>query len=304
MYTPPPVAAALIELMAEIGPKWASNTAGHVKMMVEAYSEVLRSASGAAEGMQEMRDVAYGNADARQVLDVYRPSGATHAPMALFLHGGAFTDGEKDRTPEIHANICRYFARHGVVGINVEYRQAPKWTWPAGAEDVALAVRWARENAARIGGDAARVFIIGSSAGAAHTAAYAYDGRMQPAGGHGIAGHIVISGRVRADNRPDNPNARKVEAYYGSDASRFEDLSPVSHAGAHSPPTMIAIAEYENPLIDVYCAELFFRLAQANGRASRFIRLAGHNHASIHAHIGTAEDRLGRELLEFIRLGR
>ena len=30
-----------------------------------------------------------------------------------------------------------------------------------------------------------------------------------------LAGSIVVSGRVRADNLPTNPNARKVEAYYG-----------------------------------------------------------------------------------------
>ena len=67
---------------------------------------------------------------------------------------------------------------------------------------------------------------------------------------------------------------------------------------------MIAIAEYENPLIDVYCAELFYKLAQAKGRAPRFTRLIGHNHASIHAHVGTAEDRLAAELIDFVRTGR
>ena len=304
MYTPPEIPAALRELMAQIGPQWASNTAGHIKMMVDAFSELLRSARDAGAGMEETRDIAYGRDDARQVLDVYRPRDAAHAPLALFFHGGAFTDGEKNRTPEIHANICRHFARNGVIGVNVEYRQAPKWTYPSGSQDVALAVRWARENAARFGGDAGRIFIIGSSAGAAHTGSYAYDSRLQPPGGPAIAGHIVISGRVRADNRPDNPNARKVEAYYGTDASRYDDVSPVSHVQRGGVPTMIAIAEYENPLIDVYCAELYYRLAQANGRASRFLRLSGHNHASIHAHIGTTETLLGTELLEFVRTGR
>jgi acetyl esterase len=304
MYKAPDIPQSLLDLMAEIGPKWATNTSGHIKMMVERFSEVLRSASDVSAGILETRDVPYGRDDARQVLDLYRPNDAANSPVVLFLHGGAFTDGEKDRTPEIHANFCRHLARNGVIGINVEYRQAPRWTYPAGAQDVGLAVQWARENVAKLGGDAARIFIAGSSAGAAHTGAYAYDRRVQPPNGPGIAGHIVLSGRVRADNRPDNPNARKVEAYYGTDSSRFDDLSPVTHIDAHSVATMIAIAEYENPLIDVYCAELFYRLAQAKGRAPRFTRLSGHNHASIHAHIGTSENRLGRELIEFVRTGR
>ena len=63
---------------------------------------------------------------------------------------------------------------------------------------------------------------------------------------------------------------------------------------------MIAIAEFENPFLDVHCAELFYRLSAAAGRAPRFLRLEGHNHTSIIAHLNTAEDRLGREILAFM----
>src|SRR3974377_414603 len=103
MYMPPAVPASLRDLMAEIGPKWASNTFCHIRNRGEAYSEVLRTARDATAGMQEIRDAAYGRDDPRQVLDVYRPNDAATAPMALFLHGGAFTDGEKNRPPKIHA---------------------------------------------------------------------------------------------------------------------------------------------------------------------------------------------------------
>jgi hypothetical protein len=54
----------------------------------------------------------------------------------------------------------------------------------------------------------------------------------------------------------------------------------------------------------VHCAELYSRLAAAKGRAPRLVWLAGHNHSSVIAHFNTAEDRLGREILEFIQLGR
>jgi acetyl esterase/lipase len=302
MSQAPDIPQSLCDLMAEIGPKWGSNTSGHVKMMVDAFSEVL--AAVPTGDLEEVRDIRYGNDDERQVLDTYRQPGISGAPIMLFFHGGAFTDGEKNRTPQIHGNIVRYIARHGMVGINVEYRQAPKWGYPAGSTDVGLSVAWARANAARLGGDPNRIFICGSSAGAAHTGSYAYDKRLHPAAGPGIAGHIVLSGRVRADNRPDNPNAKRVEAYYGTDASKFDDLSCVSHVSADSVPTFIAVAEYENPRIDIYCAELFYKLSLAQGRSPRFLRLMKHNHASIHAHIGTSEDVLGQELLDFLRTGR
>ena len=93
----------LRRLMAEIGPKWATNVPGHVMQMVNAFTPLL--ARCPKEGVDVKRDVAYGT-HARQVLDVYRPAGAKNAPVVLFVHGGAFTDGEKDRSPEVYGNIC------------------------------------------------------------------------------------------------------------------------------------------------------------------------------------------------------
>ena len=140
-----------------------------------------------------------------------------------------------------------------------------------------------------------------STTGAAHSASYAYDRRRHPADGPGLAGLIVLSGRVRADNRPENPNADKVVAYFGtSDPERLEEVSPVSHVGADSVPTLVGWGEYENPLLDVHCAELAFRLAAAKRRSPPVVWLRGHNHTSTMAHIGTADDQLGRAILDFI----
>ena len=301
MSAAPRIPAELWTLMDEVGPKWGSNVSGHVCMMIEAFTPLL--ARCPKDGIRLTRGIAYG-AHPRQVLDVYQARGSRGAPVVLFFHGGAFVDGDKDRSPEIYANVLYYLARHGIIGVNVEYRLAPENRYPAGSEDVALAVRWAAQNAASLGGDPARLFAFGHSAGAAHAASYAYDARRHAPGGPGLAGLIVVSGRVRADNLAENPNARKVEAYYGGDMSVLEDVSPVNHVCAGSVPTMIAVAEFENPLIDVHCAELFYRLAAARRRAPRFLRLVRHNHTSIIAHLNTAEDTLGREILEFVETGR
>lgn len=285
----------LRRLMAKIGPTWSSNTSGHVKMMIEAFTPLL--ARCPKDGVSVQRDLPYG-AHARQVLDVYSPAVPRDARVVVFVHGGAFVDGEKDRSPEIYGNVCMWLARHGIVGVNIEYRRAPEAQYPAGTEDVCLACRWVVRNAADLGVDPSRIFVFGHSAGAAHAAAYAY-GAPGSEGGPGVAGLIVVSGRVRADNRPDNPNAKKVEAYYGSDASLFEERSAVHYADARV-PTFIAIAQYENPLLDVYCLELAHVLARQQGKAPRFMQLRGHNHTSIIAHINTAEDALGAALLEFV----
>ena len=68
----------------------------------------------------------------------------------------------------------------------------------------------------------------------------------------------------------------------------------MTHAAVSVLPVMIAIAEFENPLLDVYGLELAHRIAAARRRAPRFMRLAGHNHISLVAHFNTVEDTLGR----------
>jgi acetyl esterase/lipase len=301
MSAAPAIPEALRRQMAELGRRWGEDIPGHVRAMMESFSALLADSPKA--GVRVARDIAYG-ADPRQRLDVFQPQAGRGLPVVAFVHGGAFVDGHRDRTPEVYSNVLYYFARNGVVGVNLEYRLAPQHRYPSGSVDVGLAVDWARRNIEPYGGDPGRIFLIGHSAGAAHAASYAYDRRLQPAAGPGIAGLVVLSGRVRAEMRAENPNAPKVEAYYGPDPAVHEDCSAVSHVSANSVPTMIGIAEYENPLLDVHCAELFHRLAAAKGRAPRLAWLAGHNHTSLIAHFNTAEERLGREILDFIRLGR
>jgi acetyl esterase/lipase len=292
------IPTALRALMAEVGPRWAADTRGHIRLMLDRFSEVL--VASPKSGVRVEKAIAYG-AHERQCFDLFVPPGqGPRRPGLIFVHGGAFTEGSRNRTEEVYANVLYYFARHGIVGINAGYRLAPEAAYPAASRDVGEVVSWMRANAEALGVDPSRIFLMGHSAGGAHVGTYAYDKRHHPASGPGIAGLIVVSGRVRADNRAENPNARRVEAYYGTDPARYEDVTPINHVDASSVPTFIAFAEYENPLIDVYCLELAHRLAAAKGRAPPVLRLKGHNHTSIIAHLNTDEDILGAAIREFI----
>ncbi|HWA36692.1 MAG TPA: alpha/beta hydrolase, partial [Burkholderiales bacterium] len=86
-----------------------------------------------------------------------------------------------------------------------------------------------------------------------------------------------------------------------SDPQVHESVSQVNLVGPFSPPTLIAVAEFDNPFLDVHCAELYYRLARASGRAGRFIRIEGHNHTSIIASFNTADERLSREVVTFVK---
>ena len=147
-------------------------------------------------------------------------------------------------------------------------------------------------------GDPTSIFAIGHSAGGAHVGTYAYD----PAAGYlgrNLKGIVLISARLRVDVLPENPNSAGVRAYFGDDPSLYEERSPLIHAAASRLPVMLAIAEFENPLLDLYGLELAWRIAMTRRSAPRFLRLAGHNHVSMMAHFNTVEDTLGGEILEF-----
>jgi acetyl esterase len=295
----PDISPELRAMVTEVGKRWAFNRSDNIALMIERFTELLRAFP--MEGIAVRRDIAYGQ-HRRQQLDIYTPEDdRQHRAAVVFVHGGAFMDGHRNRTERIYSNVPLYFARNGVVGINIGYRVGGDVGYPGATEDVASAVAWTRAQTAELGVDPDRIFLMGHSAGAAHAGSYAYDKRLQPAEGPGIAGFIVVSGRVRADNRPENPNADKVVAYYGtSDAARLDDVSPVSHVGFDSVPTFVAWGEYENPLLDMHCAELVFRLAQAKTRSPPVFWLTGHNHTSTIGHIGTSDEALGRAILEFI----
>ena len=295
----PDIPAKLRALMAEVGPKWRDDTTLHVDLMIAAFSEVLKLTSW--DGVTVKSDIAYGSHE-RQRLDVYLPSESAAAPpVVLFVHGGGFVSGHRNRTAQIYSNVTYYLAKHGIAAINVGYRLATHVTYPGATHDIAAAVDWARTHAEEHGWDPDRIFLMSHSAGAAHAASYAYDPLFSLAGESPLAGLIVVSGRVRIDNLAENPNAKKVEEYYGTDTSRFEAYSPVHHVNKYSVATFIAWSEFENPLIDVYCAELSFRLAHAKRKSPPTMWLPGHNHTSAIAHIGTSDDRLGKAIVDFIR---
>jgi acetyl esterase/lipase len=281
--------------MEDIGPLWGTDIQKYRDVVLDAYTPVLARAP--KDGVTVRRDLPYGS-HPRQVLDLFVPAGARGAPVVVFVHGGAFVRGDKRVNDEVYDNVLTWFARHGHVGVNIEYRLAPEASWPGGADDLAAAVDWVTANIAAHGGDPSRVFVIGHSAGGTHVATHAWD----PAAGHlgrGVAGIVLLSARVRADVLAENPNAAGVKAYFGADASRYDERSPVSHAAASALPVMIAIAEYENPLLDLYGLEMAHRIAVARRRAPRFVRLAGHNHISMAAHFNTGEDMLGEQILDF-----
>jgi acetyl esterase/lipase len=254
------------------------------------------------QGVKTERDVKYGPAD-RHLLDVFMPEADSSAkPVLIYIHGGAFIAGNK-HTPgsPFYDNIMLWAAKNGFVGVNATYRLAPKSPWPAGAEDLASVVQWVTGKIGERGGDPARIYLMGQSAGAVHVANYVSHPEFHKVKGGGLAGAVMVSGIYDLNASPvGDPEI----AYFGSDPSRYAERSSLQGLLATKIPLMISAAELDPPRF----VEQFELLKQAtckrpNGCAHSFM-LPQHSHMSEVYAINTADTRLTDEILEFVKTGK
>ncbi|WP_240471900.1 alpha/beta hydrolase [Pseudarthrobacter phenanthrenivorans] len=99
-------------------------------------------------------------------LDVLAPLGVPPAPGGLlpvyvYFHGGGWTSGDK-------AALTKYCANQvlgGMVVVNVNYRQAPRFHMGHVLEDANAALAWVAANITDYGGDPGRLVLGGDSAG-------------------------------------------------------------------------------------------------------------------------------------------
>lgn len=246
-------------------------------------------------GIEVISGQRYGDQE-RNVLDVYRPVGADNSqPVVIFAHGGGFVRGDKAE----YSNVAAYLAQNGVVGIVFNYRLAPEHTWPSGAEDVAGVMAWIRDHPEIHGGDSGKVFVGGASAGSAHAADYAFREELQIED-DGMIGVILISPpNANLTDREIDPNRDAL--YYGTDTSRYEEMSYLFQLEGRSVPVMLAYAELDLPLVQDQSAQLIQAFYERDGRLPVISTAVGHNHYSIGRHIGSGDETLGPDLLEFVQ---
>ena len=128
--------------------------------------------SGDGNTRLAVRGAAYGPL-ARNKLDVWVPANppATPLPVIVFFYGGGWVSGDRGD----YGFAGRAFAAQGFVTIVADYRLVPEVRFPAFLQDGALAVKWARDNVARYGGDPKRISLAGHSAGAYQASMLALD---------------------------------------------------------------------------------------------------------------------------------
>jgi acetyl esterase/lipase len=252
------------------------------------------------KGIEIAHDLRYGPSE-RNLLDIFKPAPPSGAlrPVLLFVHGGGFTGGERQfpRGLPFYDNVAVWAVRHGYVGVNMTYRLAPQFTWPAGAEDVALAVRYLADEVASQGGDPNRIYVMGHSAGAVHVATYLAHPELQGSKGVGVAGAILVSG---AFDIVSLPIGDREKAYFGEDSSKYADRSSLRGLVAGGTRLLVVNAEHDPPMFLRQADELRKAFDRANRQSVSMLRLDGHSHMSTVMSINTNDTALSRAIEAFI----
>jgi acetyl esterase/lipase len=198
-------------------------------------------------------------------LDVARPAGDAVLPVVLSLHGGGWCAGDRHG----HAGASHRLARLGYVVLNVSYRLAPAWPFPAALDDLRAAAAWAATHAAEFGGDPTRLGAFGSSAGGHLVSLLAAMPETPLA--------CAASWGAPMDLR-DDPLAATHRGYLLAFMNgclhevpeRYAAASPAHWIGPHSAPTLLLHGD-DDPLVPPRQAALL-------GAHAEVVRLAGSGH--------------------------
>jgi acetyl esterase/lipase len=270
-----------------------------------------------AHAQQTTRDVPYGTAHERQVLDVYAPAGAKNLPVVFWIHGGGWQTGDKSMV----ALKPKAFMDAGFVFVSINHRLLPAVEMGVITRDVAAALGWVHKNIATYGGDPARLLVMGHSSGGQLAALMCTDDRYAKAGGYALT---AIKGCVPVDaDTFDIPAIIEVaetrarvhhlplptfghRQKFGNDPAKHRDFSAVTHVAKDKniPPFLILhIAGHPDTGAQ---ARRMAAVLEAAGVPVKVVAGREATHSSINDNLGKPDDPVTKELFAFVAgaLGR
>ncbi|WP_308318797.1 alpha/beta hydrolase [Marinobacter sp. F4206] len=172
--------------------------------------------------------------------DLYLPNGTASAPVVLLVHGG----GWERRARDDMAWIAEALASHGFAVLNIDYRFAPDYTFPAQLHDLQIARTWLNRNADRYQLDTSAVSGFGFSSGAHLVALLAVvastDSDLnRPYGGPDTGLSAVVAGGLPSDLTAFG-SGRLLHQFLGGEQQDipevYRDASPITHVTRQTPP--------------------------------------------------------------------
>jgi acetyl esterase len=230
---------------------------------------------------------------------VYPPaprSDGRKSPILVYVHGGGWIVGDADQ----RGHDWQWFARQGYLLIAVNYTLSAdtRHLWNVTQPQIGCALAWIEKNGARLGGDPARIALMGESAGGnlvLGTSGRAYRGELPSRCG----GNVPKPKATIAISPPTDlvalyahkPAQKFAVAYTGGSPRQYPDryamVSPILQAGAPAPPLLLMTGEDDGvvPLRDML---RYVALARRAGQSVEVITVprAGHGFEIMPGSIG------------------
>jgi len=242
-------------------------------------------------------DVAYftgAGADAnKHKLDLYLPKAHKDFPVLFFVHGGAWTSGDR----KLYGPLGQVLAKNGIGAVIISYRLTPQVQHPGHIEDVARAFAWTHDRIAKHGGRADQIFVAGHSAGGHLVALLATNERYLKA--HELTPK-AIKGVVAMSGVYVIGGGGRMERVFGKGPEVADSASPIRHVTGKEPPFLILYADQDFPGCD--------RMSETLGKALRekkveaeCVTIKDRGHVSVMVRLATSEaDPATQALLAFV----
>ncbi len=215
-------------------------------------------------------------------LDLYCPADVKGFPTVVFHHGGGLIGGSR--------SIPDALKNRGWAVVGVSYRLSPKVTHPAYIEDAAAAIAWTFKNIESQGGDPAKIFVTGISAGGYLTAMVGLDKSYLAKHGidaNQIAALIPVTGQMIT-----HQTVRKEQ---GIEPSKFrptiDQFAPLYHVRDDAPPTLCITGGWG--------VDMLMR-AEENLYFASMMKLVGHRNIEHVVIEGADHGRCGKECWPYV----
>ena len=242
----------------------------------------------------EPRRMSYGPS-AIETLDLYH-CGRSHAPVAIFVHGGAW----RARRASEFCTPAELFVRAGAHFVIPDFSGVEDHAGDIGvlADQVQRAIAFVHKTAADWGGDPDRIYLFGHSSGA-HLAGVMATLDWQALGlpARMFKGVLLSSGMyelapVRLSKRSN---------YVAFTDTNVERLSAQRHIDRLNAPLVLAYGTFETPEFQRQTRE-FHAAVSAAGKPVELIVAEGYNHFEIFETLANPYGVLGRAALQLMNL--
>ena len=232
------------------------------------------------------RNLTYCNS---QQLDLYIPRTAPTrpVPIALYVHGGGFTAGDKS---DLNPTFLDALASAGYAVASVNYRLAPASHFPTQIEDVKCAIRYLRAKANHYRLNGSQIFAFGTSVGgqlvalAALTGSHSrFDVGAYATEPSNVAAVVDMFGPANLTQAASGFTSSGIQNAFGRNDHRDLVLaSPVHYVAPHAPPILLIQGADDTKVLKSQSVELYGDLKSAGDQAQPALgsKHGSHVHAS------------------------